>query len=75
MVNTPLIRRIEAAGGKITFQPVFNPYIRNIRIVQDCDKLIAFDCRPNSGTANTVAYARKIQKPVEIINAAEIPDL
>ena len=41
--------------------------IRNGTIVESCDRVVAFWDGESRGTANTIARARRLGKPVEII--------
>jgi hypothetical protein len=42
------------------------PLVRNKKIVESCDIVLAFWDGKSKGTKNTIDYANKIKKPVEI---------
>ena len=44
-------------------------YERNQKIVDNCDKLVAFTDEDNGGTWFTIRYAKQKAKPVEIIRS------
>jgi predicted Rossmann fold nucleotide-binding protein DprA/Smf involved in DNA uptake len=45
-------------------------YARNLLIVDDCDRLVAFSSGNTKGTNHAIRYARKQGKPVEIIGTS-----
>lgn len=57
----------------VVYQPLYGsdgkraPLIRNQRIVDDCDRLVAFWDGKSTGTQHAVGLARKAGKPVEVI--------
>ena len=47
------------------------PHVRNRMIVHSCDRLVAFWDGKSRGTASTVELARRMGKPVEVIEVKE----
>ena len=47
------------------------PHVRNREIVRACDRLVAFWDGVSRGTAGTVALARRMGKPVEVVTMSE----
>ena len=43
------------------------PHVRNRKIVENCDRLVAFWDGMSRGTASTIALARRQGKPVSVI--------
>lgn len=48
-------------------------YVRNITIVEDCDRVIAFQHNASRGTQHTIDIARKAGKPVEVHTSEGAP--
>jgi len=46
--------------------PKLAPLIRNREIAERCDRMIAFWNPPSGGTANAIAWAVALGKPVEV---------
>lgn len=59
---------------KYIIRPEYNKYpkkaapiIRNKRIVEEADRVIAFWDGKSKGTKSTIEYAQKIGKPIQLI--------
>jgi hypothetical protein len=47
---------------------------RNLRIVEACDRLIAFPDHNSKGTYHSISLAKGMEKPVRIIKPQEVED-
>lgn len=60
-INTKIFKPDYKSYGKAA------PLVRNKKIVEECDKVVAFPSEESRGTYHTLDYARKLRKRITII--------